>query len=54
MRCGLGETQHVQAIQPDVRLGFNRAEATDEAKWRAIRKLVDVADGSDRLAGIII
>ncbi|HEV7765871.1 MAG TPA: hypothetical protein VGQ76_12785 [Thermoanaerobaculia bacterium] len=54
MWCGVGETQHVQAIQPDVRLGFDRAEATDEAKGRAVRKLVDVADGADWLAGIII
>jgi hypothetical protein len=54
MRCGVGETEHMQAIQPDVRLGFDRAEATDEAKGRAVRKLVDVADGADRLAGIII
>jgi hypothetical protein len=54
MRCGVGETEYVQAVQPDIGLGFDRAEATDEAKGRAVWKLVDVADGADRLAGVIV
>ena len=53
-RIGIGQAEHVKAVEPDIGLGLLPVERPNDAEPRAVFQLVNVADSADRLAGILI